>query len=172
MEKKYTITISVLILVLIGFGIYIFKPERITSFEACSKKYPVMESYPRVCMTKSGERFVEDIGNVLEKENLIRIASPRPQERITSPLVVTGEARGTWFFEATFPLKLTTKDGKVLVNSYAEAQGEWMTEEFVPFRATITFEKGTETEGILILEKQNASGDPEMSDELRVPVKF
>ncbi|MFH1990480.1 MAG: hypothetical protein ABIJ19_01330, partial [Patescibacteria group bacterium] len=33
------------------------------------------------------------------KDDLIRLDTPRPNQAIQSPLVITGEARGTWFFE-------------------------------------------------------------------------
>src|SRR3989338_1277937 len=73
--------------------------KNINSFEACAALgNPVMESYPRRCQA-DGQTFVEDIGNELDKANLIRISYPRPNTEISSPLSITGEARGTWFFE-------------------------------------------------------------------------
>ena len=34
----------------------------------------------------------------------IRVNNPRPNQTISSPLTVTGEARGSWYFEASFPV--------------------------------------------------------------------
>lgn len=107
------------------------------------------------------------------KANLIRVDSPKREEHISSPLTIEGEARGYWFFEATFPVILTNWDGLIIAEGYAEAQDEWMTEEFVPFTAELTFEKPEYGErGFLILQKANASGLPEHDDALEVPIYF
>ncbi|OGH69818.1 MAG: hypothetical protein A2754_02045 [Candidatus Magasanikbacteria bacterium RIFCSPHIGHO2_01_FULL_47_8] len=112
----------------------------------------------------------QDIGNELDKQNLIRVSNPRPNQIITSPLVVEGEARGTWFFEASFPVRLIDADGKELAVAVAQAQGEWMTENFVPFRTELRFTVVTTTPATLIFQKDNPSGLPEHDDELRMPV--
>lgn len=146
---------------------------RVESFSECvDAGYPVMESYPRQCRTPSGEVFVEDIGNELEKADLIRISSPRPNVEISSPLVVEGEARGYWFFEADFPVRLYDSEGREVAVAIAEAQGDWMTEDFVAYRAELEFDKPATSTGILVLEKDNPSGLSENADELRVPVRF
>jgi hypothetical protein len=146
-----------------------------TSFEECvNMGNPVMESYPRQC--RSGDKtFVENIGNEIEKMDIIRIDSPRPNEVIKSPLVITGEARGGWYFEANFPISLKDANGVIIAEWYAEAQGEWMTNEFVPFRATLDFTTPASLigkKGTLILSKSNASGLPEHDDALEIPVSF
>ncbi len=110
--------------------------------------------------------------NVASKADLIRVTSPRLNTQVASPMVVQGEARGTWFFEATFPVTLLAEDGTVLTETYATALGDWMTEDFVPFEATVPYSAGTATSGTLVLKKANASGLPEFDDELRVPVRF
>ena len=109
----------------------------------------------------------------LEKNDLIRIDSPSPNERITSPLTITGEARGYWFFEGDFPVVLIgSQGGNILVESYATTESDWMTEEFVPFSATIEFDDTDNDFGMLILEKDNPSELPENADSLIVPIKF
>jgi len=105
-----------------------------------------------------------------DKSNLIHVYSPQPNQEITSPVSVTGEARGTWFFEAVFPIKLLDKDGNVIAQTPAQAQGDWMTEDFVPFSAQITFSVSETQNGTLVLEKDNPSDLPQNADELRVPV--
>jgi len=144
----------------------------ITNFEECAAAgNPVMESYPRQCRA-GGKNFTEYIGNELEKINLIRIDSPRPNAVVTSPLEITGEARGTWYFEASFPVKLLDGNGNQLAIIPAQAQSDWMTEEFVPFKATLEFTAPTTAAGTLVLEKDNPSGLPENADSLIVPVRF
>jgi len=144
----------------------------IINFEECAAAgNPVMESYPRQCRA-NGQTFTEYIGNELEKTDLIKIDSPRPNTIVTSPLEITGEARGTWYFEASFPVKLFDGNGVQLAIIPAQAQSDWMTENFVPYKATLEFEIPTTATGILVLEKDNPSGLPENADSLIVPVKF
>lgn len=104
--------------------------------------------------------------------SLIRVTSPLAGATISSPVTITGEARGNWYFEASFPVKILDANGKELGVSYAQAQGEWMTTDFVPFRSTLTFSTPTTPTGTLVLEKDNPSGLPENADEIRIPVKF
>jgi len=147
--------------------------NQISSFEECaSAGYPIMESYPRKCLVPGGKSFTEDIGNELEKADLIRITNPRPNQTIKSPLTIEGEARGNWYFEASFPVKLYDTNGNQLGVVPAQAQGEWMTTNFVPFKAVLNFSSPTTATGTLVLEKDNPSGLPEYDDQLRVPVKF
>jgi len=121
---------------------------------------------------KSEEEFVEDIGNELEKQDLIRINRPQPNETIKSPLEIKGEARGYWFFEGDFPVKLLDENGQELGMAIAQAQSDWMTEDFVSFEASLEFQTPATNRGVLILEKDNPSGLPEHADELRIPIKF
>lgn len=131
----------------------------------------------------------EDIRDHIQaKSDLIMVAHPRPLATVTSPLTVYGQARGQWFFEADFQLTLTDWDGKIIAQSYASAvldpnnpDSTWMTEEFVPFEGTITFENpafpGTDAEhfshrGTLIFQKANPSDLPENDDALEIPVRF
>jgi len=145
----------------------------VNNFDEClSAGYATEESYPRQCRTPDGRTFVEDIGNELEKTDLVRIATPRPNDTIQSPVKITGEARGFWFNEASFPIRVYDAAGKELGTAIAEAKSDWMTEEFVPFEATLNFEAPTTAKGTLVLQKDNPSGLPENDDELIVPVAF
>jgi hypothetical protein len=114
----------------------------------------------------------KDLGNSAEKENLIVLESPRVGSTVASPLTITGKARGTWFFEASFPVVLVDEQNKQVAVGVAQAKGEWMTEDFVPFSATLTFVSPAKGKGTLILKKDNPSGDPARDDSLRVPVTF
>lgn len=107
------------------------------------------------------------------KADLIRLTSPEPYEVIGSPLTLTGEARGNWFFEASFPIVLVNWDGLIIAEGIATADGDWMTEDFVPFTATLTFTKPDfDNRGALILQKDNPSGLPENDDALEIPIRF
>lgn len=111
-------------------------------------------------------------GKTENKSNLIKVETPKPNDIIPSPLIVKGEARGVWFFEGDFPVKLLDKKGDLLSLGIARAKGEWMTENFVPFEAEIEFENPAEGQGVLVLEKDNPSDMPEHDDELIIPIVF
>ena len=102
----------------------------------------------------------------------IRVRAPEPGAVIASPLTVAGEARGTWYFEASFPIRLVDAAGGVLVVVPAQARGEWMTTDFVPFEVQLTFAPPSSPGGFLILQKDNPSGLPEHADSLVIPVRF
>jgi len=145
----------------------------VVNFEECiAAGNPVMESYPRQCRTAEGASFTEDIGNELEKDNLIRLESPRPGMEVASPLEVRGVARGYWYFEASFPVRILDEQGTEIGVAPAQAQGEWMTEEFVPFKVSVPFATSTTATGYLVLEKDNPSGDPARADFLKIPIRF
>lgn len=115
-----------------------------------------------------------DLGNTEEKQDLIQVDSPKPGELITSnPLHIAGKARGNWFFEASFPIKVLDENGKLIGQGIATAQDDWMTTDFVPFEGLIRLtEYGgseTRTTGKLILERDNPSGLPENADQVWLP---
>jgi hypothetical protein len=177
---KKIIFVYFLIIIILGAVLY-FYPEfkkgevvdNINNFKECvSAGYPVMESYPRQCKTPEGKTFTEDIGNELEKLDLIKTDNPRPNQVVQSPIIVKGQARGFWFFEASFPVKLFDENGNLIASTIAQAKNNWMTENFVPFEAVLVFEFSPTKRGVLVLEKDNPSGLPENADELRIPVEF
>ncbi len=108
-----------------------------------------------------------------DKSNLIIVASPIKDSKVSSPLTVSGRARGTWFFEGSFPIFLTDWDGKIIAEGHASAQGDWMTDEFVKFVGNLQFDKPAYGErGTLIFKKDNPSGLPEHDDAYEITVLF
>jgi hypothetical protein len=105
--------------------------------------------------------------------DLIHVFYPQNDNKIISPLIIKGEARGNWYFEASFPVVLTNWDGLIIADGIAQAEGEWMTTNFVPFTATLNFEKPSYGErGFLILQKDNPSGLPQHDDAFEIPIYF
>ncbi|MEK7650605.1 MAG: Gmad2 immunoglobulin-like domain-containing protein [Patescibacteria group bacterium] len=102
----------------------------------------------------------------------IKLTDPKSNQIVSSPLTVTGEARGTWYFEASFPVRLLDENGQELAVMPAQAQGEWMTENFVPFSVTLAFPTPATATGKLILQKDNPSGDPARDEQIEIPVRF
>lgn len=105
--------------------------------------------------------------------DLIHVTSVKQGDSIGSPITIKGEARGNWYFEASFPVELKNAKGESLVVKPAQAQGDCMTEKFVPFTVTLTFKKQVaSTTGTLIFKKDNPSGLPENDASLEIPVVF
>jgi hypothetical protein len=177
MNKKKWISIFIVVILVAGVTVAINTqrrgPRAVSTFLECiAKGYPVMESYPRRCQYGS-QTFTEDIGNALEKTDLIQATYPTPNQKISSPLTITGQAVGGWYFEASFPVKLFDTNNDLLAEGVAGAEGDWMTTSFVPFTVTLTFTpQPANSAGTLILYKDNPSGDPQNDDQLTVPVTF
>lgn len=103
----------------------------------------------------------------------IDITSPRPGDVITSPLTITGNAVGGWYFEANAPVTLTNWDGLIIAEGYVMATDNWMTADKVPFEGTLVFEKPIYGDiGFLILQNDNPSGLPEYSKAVEIPIRF
>ncbi|MDO8556968.1 MAG: Gmad2 immunoglobulin-like domain-containing protein [Candidatus Jorgensenbacteria bacterium] len=100
------------------------------------------------------------------------VFNPTPNAVISSPILISGQARGFWFFEASFPVKLLDGRGTLLAIGIAQADGDWMTEDLVPFNAKIEFTMPSSTKGVLVFKKDNPSGLPQNDAEIRVPVRF
>jgi hypothetical protein len=164
----------------------------VQSFEQCvAAGNAILESYPAQCQTKDGKLFTENIGNEIQMSDKIRITSPRPNHYLVSPVMITGEARGTWFFEATAPVKLIDEAGNVVAQGHItanpvqptvdpkqigkkgasdSAEATWMTTEFVPFTGELIFTAPATPKATLVLEKDNPSGLPQNDEKLSIPV--
>lgn len=158
----------------------------IRDFATCvDNGFPVMESDPRQCKTPDGKTFVEEkkssteveIDKNIDKpqigiEDMIRVVSPTLNAIISSPFSISGEARGQWFFEGSFPAKLLDANGKEIAVIPITAQGEWMTTDFVPFSGSMMFGKVNTKKGTLVLQKDNPSGLIENSAQIEIPIIF
>lgn len=173
----------ILLFLVITFGLYFgywkyFKPKYIdtkgvNNFQECVAQNNIVQSiYPPVCIDKSGKSFTQDVGNELEKNDLIQVDNPRPNTLISSPLNITGQARGKWYFEASFPVKLIDGNDQIIAEGIAQAQGNWMTDNFVPFKLSMDFIIPSTSKGKLILRKDNPSGLKELDDSLIIPITF
>jgi hypothetical protein len=106
------------------------------------------------------------------RQDFIVVTSPQAGDFIRSPLLVRGQARGTWFFEGDFPLILKDHQGRVIARGFATAQGPWMTKEFVPFEGTLKFKvpAAAANRGTLVFQKDNPTDRPELDDAMELPV--
>jgi hypothetical protein len=99
----------------------------------------------------------------------VKISSPLPNASVAKTFTVTGYARGTWYFEASFPVKVHDASGKQVGGGIAQAESDWMTVEFVPFSAPIVVADYSGP-AALVLQKDNPSGLPEHDDSVSIPI--
>jgi hypothetical protein len=102
----------------------------------------------------------------------IIVDKPQHDDLVKSGFLISGRARGFWYFEASFPVALYDSSGKELVRTFIMADGDWMTTDFVPFHKNLTFPKPETLRGCLVLEKDNPSGLPENDEHISIPVYF
>ncbi|MFA6422116.1 MAG: Gmad2 immunoglobulin-like domain-containing protein, partial [Candidatus Buchananbacteria bacterium] len=106
------------------------------------------------------------------KDDLIKVTNILPNQKINSPITIKGEARGNWYFEASFPIRIINERGQVIGSATGIAQEDWMSENYVPFTSIIEFSAGTSTSGTIILQKDNPSGLSQYDNELEIPIQF
>ena len=100
----------------------------------------------------------------------VTITSPEANATVSHSLSVTGKAPGPWFFEAQFPIQVRDNKGNVIGSSPAQAEGDWMTNSLVPFKATIALDPSYHGIAKLILLKDNPSGLPENDDSVTIQI--
>lgn len=150
----------------------------ITTSDLCStpdgRTFSRLISSPDPTATSTDENSGTDSNSIGGRgyEDRIRITSVSAGQEITSPLVIEGQARGSWYFEASFPVRLLDGNGQNIAQMPVQALGEWMTSEFVPFRAILTFARPSTATGTLILHNDNPSGLPENDRFISIPVRF
>jgi hypothetical protein len=137
-----------------------------------SNRPPIMSASPSPIASSVPSFVPSPVASVHPYDDLIVVDVPQDGAVVASPLTITGKARGSWYFEASFPVRLLDSKGQVVAEGHAQAQGEWMTSEFVPFIAKLEFIKPSSERGTLVLENDNPSGDPKNAKKIEVPVKF
>lgn len=105
----------------------------------------------------------------------IIVTTPTQKQSVTSPITITGKAKGNWFFEASFPVTLTNWDGLIISEGHATALGNFQTSDYVPFTATLSYTLPKDTpykRGFLILKNDNPSGDPARDKSIELEVEL
>jgi len=168
---KKAITFAIISILLIGGGVvYFYLPKQKGGENKkvfCTQEAKFCSDGSYVSRTAPNCEF-----QMCPKEDLIVVENPRAGEEISPPLLISGKARGYWFFEASFPIELVDENNNLVSSTIATAKGEWMTKDFVPFEATLNFSNPKTDKGFLIFRKDNPSGLKEHDDELKVPVLF
>jgi len=113
---------------------------------------------------------LSEITYINSSADLIMVDLPFPGAVVGKEFSVIGKARGNWFFEASFPFDLRDPSGKIIAQSYAQAEGEWMTTEFVPFKGEIKVPISYIGPATLVLMKDNPSALPEHDASISFPI--
>ncbi len=91
----------------------------------------------------------------------VTVMSPNLSEPLPSPVEIHGSVSGVFFSEGVFPVILQDSKGNEIARTLAHADGEWMTEDVVPFTADLTFTAPADKAAKLIFQKDNPSGLPQ-----------
>ncbi|HNV97344.1 MAG TPA: Gmad2 immunoglobulin-like domain-containing protein [bacterium] len=116
------------------------------------------------------KQYIEDKNLDVEEKSIIH--NIVPNQKISSPLLIRGQARGTWFFEGSFPIKLLDQNYKEIVVTTAQAKNDWMTEDFVNFESILEFKKLNAQRGFVLFQKDNPSGLTENDEKIYIPIVF
>ena len=143
------VIIAVLSVLLIGFA-YVSQDE-----ELCCK-YSLCANITKQCEKKEEAKGTEITS---EKGVIIKLDNIKEGDTVEVGFEVKGSVTGSWFTEGVFPVRITEKEtNSVIITNTARADGEWETEDYVPFSFVIDAE--IEEDGIYILrfDKANPSG--------------
>ncbi len=178
MKKTIIILIVLAIVIYGGWSFYKSKQVAIVtvnSYESCvAAGYEVVHAERNQCKTPDGRVYAEETTPAITYKNsskdLIQVDLPYPGAVTGKEFVVSGKARGTWFFEASFPVEVLDSNGNVLFQGPAQAQSEWMTENFVPYKVTVKVPQSYIGPATLILHKDNPSGEPSRDASISFPI--
>ncbi len=106
------------------------------------------------------------------KTDSLEITNPAISDTINSPFTITGKAKGSWFFEGSFPVLITDSNNNLMGTGVAQAKGDWMTQDFVDFSADVTFSKPNTPTGFIIFTNDNPSGLPANQKKEKLEIKF
>jgi len=151
--------IFILLVVIALAGFFVFKSER--DVWVCLQGQWVKQGNPTDPMpTTTCPGFMP------QEPQWVILDLPKENSIVKSPFLIEGKAKGSWFFEGSFPVKLYDNKGELLSVGIASSKGEWMTENYVDFQAELTFLVSTTTKAKLVLEKDNPSGLIELDNQV------
>lgn len=157
------------IIIVIGLCIFIFLSPKV----AVS---PVVDGSATTSITTKGDTSSGEVKGKIDSQtenqisekitytnstaDLIQVVLPFPNAVVGKDFSVIGKARGNWFFEASFPIEVLDKNGKILATGVAHPVNgtDWMTANFVNFKADIKVPQSYIGPATLVLKKDNPSG--------------
>lgn len=103
-----------------------------------------------------------------DKGVTIEIDNWADNRSISTPLTITGRVPGNWSSEGRFPVAAVYQGDIGMPGAVAHIQGDWMTEDMVPFEVELRFNEIDDMSGevTIALRKANPSGLAENDDSL------
>lgn len=112
-----------------------------------------------------GENKIED--------NTLILSNFRENDLLESGFIIEGKIKDGFFFEGTFPVEVQDDNGVTLGRTFANAQTDWMTTDYIEFKTQpISFEKKENSSGYIVFKKDNPSGLSENDREIKLKVRF
>jgi len=103
-------------------------------------------------------------------DSLLRLDSPAPGAKLSSPFTVSGEASTSFFFEAAMPYQITDEQEKVIGEGFVKPQKFWMNKGVVTFNDKISYEAPAGTKGFLRLKNNDTSRVDKFERAMTIPV--
>jgi hypothetical protein len=148
-DMSYAAPYESVFMILIGK----FISQQNSGFE---KDYPGTFLATQFVVTKPNEKCYADS---------IVLTEPAPGTIVASPLIIRGQAPGTWFFEGDFQVYLKDIEGNIISRGFVSAKSDWMTKSPVPFEGVLEFAtQELRNKLILELRKNNPSDRAELDD--------
>ena len=93
-------------------------------------------------------------------------------QKIVSGVLLTGKIKGGFCFEAVCPIKIVSDQGDAIFSGVINLQGDWMTDELVPFQVSLMFDNSVAQaqQGKIIIGNDNPSGLAENERCYEIPV--
>jgi hypothetical protein len=109
----------------------------------------------------------------LSQTDEVRPTSVHPSDKITSPVIVSGDAKQDWYAkDGSFPIEIHDVQGNVVGQAIAHRLSASSTMEYVPFNASVTFKVPKQgLVGTVVLMRGVSKGNAQQ-DTYTVPVTF
>ena len=109
---------------------------------------------------KPNQKYIEaDSKKIIEGIN-IRIYEPHVNATVTSPLMISGEAKD-WFVDDSFDARLLDEKGEVIASGEAHAVEDIVAGEYVKFELELSFDaEGLTAGGDIFLKKSDSAETP------------
>ena len=127
----------------------------------------------------SGDMMKQEEGNNEDKEesmeeeqSKIKLNNVSGGDTISRIATIDGEAKGPWYSEGQFSVVAKDTSGEEISSFVAKAQGEWMTEDFVPFKTELDLSDYSGDAAKLEFQKANPSGMEENAESHSIKVEL
>lgn len=160
-KLQYALAVGLAVIIGLGGIFLVLTPEPNTAPSANVDELPIIDP------SQQGQPTYTNA-----TPNDIVVTLPFPGAVTGKEFSVRGKARGYWFFEASFPVAVYDDKGNELAIGLASPEPpgtEWMTTEFIDFKADLAVPQSYIGPAVLVLKKDNPSGDPERDASVSFP---